>query len=348
VATDPAPELDRLTVVRPSRFLVALLGRTGARLTTFAWCAVTLRPEVLVGFHLLVNGMLAIVLACLLGRRSVYFCGGGQTEVLDGGAWGENRLFGRLPGPDAFIERALLRCVGLCDVVVTMGTGAARFLRDRGVRTRIEVLPGGHRLVHRDRSSRRATWDCVFVGRLAAVKRVDRLLEALCLARREVPTLTAVVVGDGPLRAELEAKARQLGIEGAVTFVGQQDAVDRWLSKSRLLVLTSDSEGVPQAVIEGFAHGLPAVASDVGDVSDIVTDGVNGCLVARREPSEFARRIVSLLGDPERMRGFGARAVDTAARFDLVAVSRQWDGILSSFAPAADWGHLPDSGEGIK
>ena len=68
----------------------------------------------------------------------------------------------------------------LADVTVTMGTGAARFFADHGVGERVEVIPGGHDLWHGDVASRsECTWDCIFVGRLAPVKRVDILLDAL-------------------------------------------------------------------------------------------------------------------------------------------------------------------------
>ena len=150
------------------------------------------------------------------------------------------------------------------------------------------------------------------VGRLAAIKRVDLFLAAMAYALPHLPGLTAVVVGDGAERPDLEKRARELGLEGRVRFVGHQVDVGPWLARARALVLSSDSEGLPLSVIEAMTAGLPVVVSHVGDLPDLVENGVNGFLVKERTPEAFSEKIVRLLRD-EALRARFSEAARRAA-----------------------------------
>ena len=119
----------------------------------------------------------------------------------------------------------------------------------------------------------------VFAGRLAPIKRVDVLLEALAVAREQAPALRLAIVGDGELRGELEAHARELGLDEAVAFCGFRSDLPRIAAACDLAVLSSDNEGTPVALIEAGAAARPAVSTDVGGVADIVRPET-GLLVA--------------------------------------------------------------------
>jgi glycosyltransferase involved in cell wall biosynthesis len=328
VSLRPVPEIARVSVRRPPAWATRLLGEVPSRLLTFAWLALRTRPCFVGGFHLLMNGLAAALVARLAGARSLYFCVGGPAEVLGGGIGAENRLFGRMETPDEVVERRLLAAAREIDVVVTMGTTAARFFRERGVRAPIHVLPGGIDGRRFAAAFGPATQDLVVVGRLAPIKRVDLFLEAAALARRRLPQLAATVVGDGQERGRLEARAHELGLDGCVRFAGHQGDVAPWLARARVLVLTSDSEGLPLSVMEAMTAGLPVVASRVGDLPDLVEDGVNGFLVPERAPEAFAERIVELLSDDERRERFSVAARLAARRYCLEAATRGWQAVL--------------------
>ena len=227
VSARPVPALAGVEVRRPLAWATALLGEVPSRLLTFAWVALRARPCFVGGFHLLLNGLLAALVGRLVGARPVYFCVGGPAEVLGGGIQAENRLFGRMETPDPVVERLLLAAVGEFDLVVTMGTGAARFFAERGVRAPIRVVAGGIDARRFRCGATEPTADLLFVGRLAPIKRVDLFLEAVAEAARRLPRLSAVVVGDGAERAGLEAQARRLGLAGRGSFAGHQVDVCR-------------------------------------------------------------------------------------------------------------------------
>jgi L-malate glycosyltransferase len=328
VATNPVPVIDKVTVVVPPRWLTACLGSAGSRLIVFAVVAVRDRPEIAGGFHLLFNGLAAALVAPLAGARSMYVCTGGPAEVLDGGILAENRVFNALRTPDAAIERLLVRAVQTFDVIITMGSGARSFFRERGAQGDIHVIPGGLDLALYRPSSEPPSTDILFVGRLAPIKRPFLLLKAVAAVRARLDRVSVMFVGDGPLRPELEAQARDLNLGDAVTFTGHRsDAVDL-LARARVFVLTSQSEGVSLSLMEALACGVPAVVANVGDLADVLEHGVNGFLVDGDEPGDFADRLVELLSN-ERLRSqFASAARSGAARYGVEATTRRWEAVL--------------------
>ena len=331
VSNDPVPSLPGVEWVRPSRLATRSLGRTGARLATFLWHAIRGGHHVVGGFHLLINGLVAVAVARFVGARSLYFCVGGTAEVDEGGIHTENRLFDLMLGPDRVVERRLLRAVNAADIVVVMGTSSRQALRDRGIRAPILLNGGGMDLSRFEPAPPGAPrdFDLIFVGRLAPIKRVDLFLEVVALVARARPKARAAIVGDGALRAELESQAVRLGLGPRVQFAGHQEDVPGWLRRSRVLVLTSDSEGLPLAAIEGMMCGLPVVAPAVGDLTDLVEDGVNGHLVRGREPEAFASPVLELLGDEGRLRRASRHAREAAQRYTVDEAARRWDDLLA-------------------
>ncbi len=330
VAENPVPELPKVEAVYPSQRLSRLVGKDVARLLTFVWLGVTTRPDVVGGFHLLVNGLLAIFLGCLTGARSLYICGGGAREAAGGGYACENKIFGpRLGGPDDVIERQLLKAVSLADIVVARGQRTIDFFEGKGVRTRFYIVPAGIDGSQFKPAREEKKYDFTLMGRLTEVKRVDTYLRAIALIARHRPEVRAAVIGDGPLRASLEALAHELGIEEHVDFLGHRDDVDTLLPQARVFVLTSDSEGLSQAMIQAMLCGLPAVVSDVGDLKELVVEGENGYLVRERTPEAFASAIMRVLdSDEARMQHMSVKARESALRCDVTHVARIWDGIF--------------------
>ncbi len=335
VSTHPVPTYPKVVPIYPPRWLQRLVGSVPARMCVFACTAVRKRPHIVGGFHLLLNGLIAGVLARLVGARSLYFCVGGPMEVLDGGIWAENRLFGKLEEPDPVVEQRLIRAVSTFDMVVTMGTRAVRFFQQRGADVQYHVVPGGIDTQQFAPANTTPSTDLILVGRLVRIKRIDLFLHTVEHVARRFPHVTATVVGDGELRESLETLARTQGIDGRVSLVGHQDTVQEWLRRAKIFVLTSDSEGLALSLMEAMMCGLPAVVSNVGDLPDLVDDGVNGYLVDERSPEAFAERITALLGDPVRLHAFSRAARKTAARYGVRQTARQWDVILEDLDTGA-------------
>jgi glycosyltransferase involved in cell wall biosynthesis len=153
----------------------------------------------------------------------------------------------------------------------------------------------------------------VFVGRLVPIKRVDMLLEAVARARLDGARMRLAVVGDGALRSALERQAAELGLSGAVSFLGYRRDLDRIAGATDIAVLSSRNEGTPVALIEAAAAGRPAVATDVGGVGDVVTPST-GRLVPSGDVDAFAAALVELSGDRTAREEMGAAAREHVGR----------------------------------
>jgi glycosyltransferase involved in cell wall biosynthesis len=146
------------------------------------------------------------------------------------------------------------------------------------------------------------------VARLSAQKAHHVLFEAFAILRRSRPQARLVVVGGGPREQELRALAAGLGLGDTVQFTGILRDVPDVLPAFDVSCLSSVHEGVPMAVIESMASGIPVVATDCGALSDMVVDGVNGYLVPVRDAQALADRLGRLADDPLLRRRLGTAA----------------------------------------
>ena len=152
------------------------------------------------------------------------------------------------------------------------------------------------------------------VARLSKQKAHDVLLRAVVRLTPDRPDLRLVIVGDGEERAAIEELAHELGIADRVILTGLRRDVPKLLPGFDVACLSSAHEGVPLTVLEAMAAGVPVVATDVGALRDLVTDGTDGYLVPPGDDAAFAERLAMLVDDPTRRAAFGAaarsRAVD--------------------------------------
>ncbi len=165
----------------------------------------------------------------------------------------------------------------------------------------------------------------IAVGNLIAVKRFDRFLTALAIARQKIKDLKGIVVGDGPEKHLLESMAADLGLlsHNGVRFVGRRHDVAKLLSHADMLVLASDHEGFPNVLLEAMAARLPVVATPAGDAENIVQDGVTGFLVQFDDAPAMAERIVRLARSADlrrRLGEAGRRRVEQHYDFKHLAV----------------------------
>ncbi len=158
----------------------------------------------------------------------------------------------------------------------------------------------------------------VTVGSLELMyKGIDVLLEALALIRPSLPQLTLTVVGDGKHRSELEAMSAQLGLEDVVQFVGQlpsSEAVAEHLDHSDVFVLPSRTEGLPRAMIEAMARGLPCIGTRVGGIPELLESDY---LVPANDAGALAAKIKELVADPQRMSDASSRNLAKAREYRL-------------------------------
>ncbi|MBI1749151.1 MAG: glycosyltransferase [Acidobacteria bacterium] len=216
-------------------------------------------------------------------------------------------------------ERWALRLVcSLTDRVVANSQAAARSHVGllTSARRKVEVIynalePADYRVEHSAADLRESIGlpaGELLAGVVAALrpeKGHRTFLRAAALVAREHPSAKFVLIGDGSERAALQALAAALGITERVIFTGDRRDVPECLAALDLLVLPSDFESLPNAVLEAMAAARPVVASRVGGTPELVDEGVNGYLVPVGDAEAMARRMLELLRDPVLRRAMG-------------------------------------------
>jgi glycosyltransferase involved in cell wall biosynthesis len=145
----------------------------------------------------------------------------------------------------------------------------------------------------------------VAVGSLYPVKGHAVLLEAFARVRSRDGSAQLVIVGDGPLRTELEQRIRELGIEDSARILGRRADVPDVLNAADLFVMSSLSEGLPLALLEAMAVGLPVISTAVGGIPEVVIPDRTGWLVRPADVEDLATKIRYVLEDPQQRRAVG-------------------------------------------
>ena len=223
-------------------------------------------------------------------------------------------------------RRLTRRALRTADVAIAVSDYTRRLARDAGAPSRrLRCIPPGVDLPGPTRVTRDDRPTVLTVARLTdRYKGHDVMIRAMALVRESVPEARWVVVGDGALRGELEAAAREHGVADAVTFTGALSDVERdaWLDRahvfampSRLPPTRSGGEGFGIVYLEAAAHGLPVVAGNVAGALDAVQDDETGLLVDPSDAGAVAGALVALLTDPHRARAMGEAGARRAEEF---------------------------------
>jgi phosphatidylinositol alpha-1,6-mannosyltransferase len=223
----------------------------------------------------------------------------------------------------------------------------SRYTRDIAIAAgadpdQVHVIPNGADPENDTGAERNSIPTVLTVGRLSQrYKGHDVMLRALPLVAASVPAVRWIVVGDGPLRPELEALANVHGVRDRVHFTGQIADVDRdaWFHRANVFVMPARTpaegagEGFGIVFLEANLSGLPVVAGAIGGALDAVVDGVTGVLVEPTDHVAVADAVSDLLRDPERARALGDAGAERARReFGWPAIAARVEALLRSLA----------------
>ena len=160
--------------------------------------------------------------------------------------------------------------------------------------------------------------DSVVVGIVANFRKQKNyplLLDVAAALTKDDPKLLFVSIGQGPLQDELESRHRELGLGERFRFLGFRNDVLRMMSALDVFCLSSDHEGLPVAVMEAKALGLPIVSTSVGGIPAAVTDGVDGLLVPPGDQAALASALARVAGDAELRRDLAQHSAESSDRY---------------------------------
>lgn len=158
----------------------------------------------------------------------------------------------------------------------------------------------------------------VCAARLSEAKGVDILLHAVSRVLRQGVPLKCIILGDGPLKADLLRESDTLGLTGYVFFEGFQRDVRPYFQSASAFILTSHLEGLPLSILEAMACGQPCIATNVGGNAEVVKDGVNGLIIRSGSLDDAENAILFLATHPEERAAMAREARESVLRsFDI-------------------------------
>lgn len=182
-------------------------------------------------------------------------------------------------------------------------------------RLRIALSPSEVRQRHGASS---ADMILIFVGRLEPAKRPDRFVRIVTRVAQKVPGVRGWVVGDGPMREEIEHLAREHGVGERIRFFGNVEDVASLMNAADVLVVTSDTEGIPATVLEAGFLGVPVVSTGVGGLPECVANGKTGILVEAGCDEALADAAVRLAEDSSLRKAMGQQARESVLERFLI------------------------------
>ncbi len=198
-----------------------------------------------------------------------------------------------------------------------------RFKKQKKEHFKLAICPNEEKLV-------------VHTSNFRKVKRIDDVLEIFCRLRKEVPS-KLLLVGDGPERARIEKKARELCSPEDVRFLGKLDAIEEVLSVADLFLMPSESESFGLAALEALACEVPLITSNAGGLPELNVQGVTGFMSNVGDVDEMAGNAAFILKD-ENLKKFKANALARAKEFELSKILPLYEGYYRSVVESSKGG----------
>lgn len=170
----------------------------------------------------------------------------------------------------------------------------------------------------------------VCVGRLSEEKNQRLLIDAFADLARDFPDYKVEIYGDGPLKANLKAHIEDLRMQDKILLMGRKDRVQEHIRDAACFVLPSNSEGMPNALLEAMALGLPSIATDcpIGGSAFIIDHNVNGILIPMNDKDRLKAELRKCLTDKGFAEGIAQKATEVTRDFDAERVCKEWETYL--------------------
>jgi glycosyltransferase involved in cell wall biosynthesis len=173
-------------------------------------------------------------------------------------------------------------------------------------------------------------YDLISLGRLSPEKELCNLLKIVAILRQSMPNIKLGIAGNGPEFDLLDRQIIENDLVSNVKLLGFVDNIVEFYNNGKIFVLTSNTEGLPRSIIEAMACGIPCVASDVGDMEDIIDDGLSGYLIQNyTNLNDYADKIIILLNNNEEYIKMSEKSINKIRNnYSYEAATRVWEEII--------------------
>jgi glycosyltransferase involved in cell wall biosynthesis len=324
VVDEPQIPMERVRFICPPKWVAKLFSRAGAKAIWMLYAGFRYKPDLYMGYHIVPGACTALIAGKIFGRPSCYQMTAGPVEIIDGGIDAIESVGGSLGRSSKLIEAIALKVIRQFKLIIVRGNKAREFLAEKNIKETIAVITGSVNGCQKSVRDNR-NFHLIFVGRLTPIKQVHQFIEIVAAVAQIIPDIRAAVVGDGPLLEDMRKYACELKVSDNIEFLGKKNDIEAILGNSKIFVLTSKTEGLSIAMAEAMVVGVVPVVADVGELGDLVMNGVNGFLVEPNNINQYTQKIVSLLQSNAMLAQYSGQAVITARKLcDIEVVTKKW------------------------
>ena len=292
------------------------------RIMALIWVVLRHKPELLVAFGTVPHG----VYAWLVGRLF-------RISVIQH-VMGKNDL--RLTFPGQKGKGITLAAVRAGNMIAVRGHRMKQWLETMGVPPeKVFIQHNIHDFtLFTPRPGQAKDYELIYVGLLAPYKRIDLMLEMLQVLKKKGKKPRLLLVGDGPQKKALEETARQLEIDRQVEFAGNKKFSDLppLYQRAKVFIMTSQGEGLPQAMIEAMSCGLPTIVPADADIEEVARHGVNALVVNPPTAEAFAQATERLLSEKSLFKQLHEGALQTREeyrnKYSLTYQTKSWAKVI--------------------
>jgi glycosyltransferase involved in cell wall biosynthesis len=334
VSDAPGPSIPGVRYFVPPRWLYRVaVHKSVAKLLLLFAVVMRHRPGIVMAYNVLPHGYSAWLVGRLLRKKVFQHLIGGLSDVRAEPDTSDNSLIRRFPRLCRLITAINHWIVVHSDKVFVPGHAT----RDRLVQEfrvppeRVTIL---HSTIDVERfkvRERTRQYDLVMAATLSRRKNIAFFLNVVALLKQSIPKVRVAILGEGPYRDRLMARAAELGISDNVSFLGYRKDTEEYYARAKVFVLTSKFEGLSCAAMEAMACGLPIVAPNIGDMSAIAIDGVTGFLIdGFDDPLQYMEKIKLLLRDRDLYANCSRESVEIIQHeHSFASAERLWTEILN-------------------
>jgi glycosyltransferase involved in cell wall biosynthesis len=276
------------------------------------------KPKIFIGIYEIPHGLLAMLAGKVRNIPSV-------VSIIGNPAYTKIRKGFRLSLTMWILKN--------CNYVTVTGNNSRKYLIQQGIpEKKIFVLPNTLDFTIFRKIGLNKEYDIVSLGRISEEKHIEIIVKIVEELKAKIPNIKAAIGGNGPQKEMIINLVKQLKLDNNIDVCGfiPDEELISFFNKGKIFVLTSETEGFPRTIIQAAACGLPVVASNVGDITDVIDQGINGFLVNEYSNiKEFSSRVFQLLNDDELYKKFSTNLeINVKQQFITENASKVWQNIF--------------------
>jgi len=273
------------------------------------YCALSKNAKLVLGIYLTPHGILSLIVGKIFNKKTVLSLIG--TDV--------NQVL-----PNSYTLKNLVQSYDL--VTVTGKQTKSSLLNFGMLDSKIRILPSVISMVNFYPNKVIKEYDLIFIGNLTRNKRLDLILKAVSLSKQK---LNIAILGIGPLSDDYKLLAKKLGIASRTHFMGYIEEISNYINRSRILVLASEKEGMPQCVMEAMACGLPCILPKISDLQFIAKNNFNCLTFKSLDYNDLSKSIDKLTTDDVLYNKLSENARPSVVnKFSISTGLKIWNSIL--------------------